>query len=338
MCEKFPTEQEISDALCRSSGEIFNMVDVLRFLNKVELNKPNHIRFICYLIGLKKMSPQRKKWIPTLLEFGEFYEKASKRYFEDCWNNPNISSQIIQATESKLLWFQSFACVLNIDSYYIQDSLLRVRRIYSVYMKENSGYKFSVLHIPICYITYLLSLSFSIDSGLSNFFAESLGYHLFSSIISIIRFSEQADHLSLTDDHYNKLKQMIHNYSPNIEKEALRKGVDLINIAIEWETSFFTEVHCPENLLLIWDNIVFHVEEYHSFMRYLFVAHFRWMEDVGTDVGNQKSIYETKWNALEILEDVEDLTQAELVRGTFNYGNFCPCYACCPKLFKNWRK
>lgn len=340
MTEHFPPEQEVSSALFESCGDIFNMVDVLRFLHKPDVMKSNSMRFLCYMIGLKRLSIDRPKWIPEILKYGETYERSAKRRFGNRMDSPVVDSTIENAIEDKFQWFMGFAHVIGIDPYYIQDSKLRIKRMFSLLLSEDLNYTFKEQDASICYLSYLVALSFVMSGSSNLFFAETMGFFLFRAFLSILNFNKKLEDLKYSEEHSKKLNELIHRYAPELEKEAIKKNVDLYLLTKHWENGFFTDVHSPLNLLLIIDNIIFHVDEYHYFMRFLYVAHFRNMEDYGTDIGSKESIDNTTWNACNILEDVEDLIQADLTLTKTGFTNICPCclFSNFFKLPKKYRK
>lgn len=326
MTEHFPSEDDISSALLDSCSDIFDMYDVLRFLHKTDLKKSNSTRFLCYMIGLKKLSAERTKWIPEILKYGEMYERCTKRRFGNKMDSPIVDSAIEKEIEDKFIWFAGFAHISGIDQYFIKDSKMRIKRMFSLLLSEDLNYVFKEQDVSICYLSYLLGLSFAKGGAGRLFFAEAMGFYLFRGFLSILSFNKKLEDLKYSDEHIKKLNELTHRFAPELEKAAALKNVDLYELTKHWENGFFTDVHSPFNLLLIIDNIVFHMDEYHYFMRFLYVAHFRNMEDYETDIASKESIENTIWNATDILEDVEDMIQADLTTTKFGFTRICPCF------------
>lgn len=336
MVETFITEQQLADALYLCSGDIFNMVDILRFLCANKIQKDNAMRFICYLITLKVMPLDRPKWIPTILKYGQYYQDAMKRSFEDCYTNPTeavtgqTAKDIDELIHKKFEWCLGFGYQLKIDRYYLQDAELRVKRLFCTYWLEFPKPELLQEYATFAYASYMMGLLFSIQSGVPPFFAEAIGYQMFLALVKMNKYNRQMLDLKYSKEHIEKFNDLFHYFCPKLQKELKNIKFDVHELIFHWDFTLYTEEHVPLNLLLIWDNIFFHIDEYQFFMRFLHIAHLRQMEKANVDFSSKKSIESVQWNAQEILNDCEFLMEKDIARVKFNYWAFCPCYSLCP--------
>ncbi|KAK8889467.1 hypothetical protein M9Y10_034214 [Tritrichomonas musculus] len=344
MVEKFITEQQLADALYMCSGDIFNMVDILRFLCTPQLNKDNAMRFICYLITLKVMPLDRPKWIPSILKYGQYYQDTMKRSFEDCYTNPTeavtgqTAKDIDEAIHKRFDWCLFFGYQLKVDRYYLQDAELRVKRLFCTYMLEFSKPEILPEYVTFAYASYMMGLLFAIQSGLPSFFAEAIGYQMFLALVKMNKYNHQMLELGYSKEHAEKFIDLFHYFCPKLQKEMKVIGFDVLDYVFHWDFTLYTEEHVPLNLLLVWDNIFFHIDEYQFYIRFLHIAHLRQMEKDKVDFTSKESIESIKWNAVEILKDCEDLMEKDIARVKFNYWAFCPCYNLCPHLSLRGKK
>ncbi|OHT16996.1 hypothetical protein TRFO_41373 [Tritrichomonas foetus] len=340
MVEKFPTEQQVADALYECSGDIFNMVDVLRFLNNNDLNKDNAIRFICYLIGLKIMPVERPNWIPTILKIGNYYNSVISRYFEDCFNEPlfavkeEAAKNIEKVVHEKFEWCMGFGYQLKIEPFYIKDAELRVKRMFAVYTLEVPNFEYLPEYSLFAYASYLISLLFAIKAGLHPYFAEAVGYRIFLALVKINKHNRQLLEMKYTEDHFNKFDDLFTYFAKDTKKKMEEAKIDYHRLIWHWENTLYTDEHMPINLLLIWDHMFFHVDEFQFFMRFLHVSHLRQMEKAGINFASKESMESMPWNAVELMKDCDDIMEQDVGRVKFNYWTLCPCYNLCPSLRK----
>lgn len=341
--EEFPVESDVANALLNWSGDIMNMLDAIRYLAKVTIQKDNHHRFLCYLICLKVIKDKRPQWIPSILEIGQNYHEGCKRFVEDCYADPcgiltePSASAIKESVEDHWEWFMAVCYNQGIAAEVIGDAQVRIMRIFTILSKNLSGFKYHRQYARIAYMMYAVALSFSSRADLPNFFAEAMCYSMTRAMISLCAMTQNMMTLKLTDEHINTLERLAKRFTPNLVSGAYKNGVDLIAMTMSWEVSMFTNVHCPSNLLLIWDHILFHVEEYHFFLRFLFVAHFKAIEKAQVNIADKEAVDNIMWDAVDILQTADKLMEDDLVKQV-SWWTLCPCYSTCSVFFRTKSK
>lgn len=340
MVESFPKEHEIGDALYMSAGDIFNMVDVFRFLNNPDVNKNNAMRFLCYLICLKVLKIDRPTWIPSFLKYGQQYEDSMKRFFSDCYDNPTagirglLDDEIEKGVKDKYNWCLGFGYQFQIPREELNDAELRVKRLFCLYSHESPKTVYRDEFSTFAYASYLMGLLFALQTNLSHFFAEAIGFQMFVALVSMNKLNYQLQDLKYTEEHLNKLDDLVKYFLPKLRKQLQMLDFDLESYIFHWETTLYCEEHVPLNLLLVWDQIFFHSEEFQFFINFLHVSHLKFMVDNNTDFSSKKSLESVPWNAVFILNQTDELMEKDLGRIRFNYWSFCPCYGLCPSLRK----
>ena len=339
MCEAFSPEADVAAALLDWSGDLMNMIDAMRFLGRMNINKPNHLRFLAYLICLKTIKDDRPQWIPSIMAIGRNYEENCRRFCEDCYDSPTRAvpepkaSDINDSVHDNFEWFMAVCYNQKIPPECISDAEVRVKRLFSVMARDAINFNYRKLYSRIGYMCYLICLSFSAQAGLPNFFAEAMAYAMTRAVVSLAATTRQMEKLKLVEEHYDTFHRLVRRFVPKMEKEAEDAQVDLYELTVEWETGMFTTVHCPSNVLIIWDHIFFHLGEYHFFMRFLYTAHLKAMYVAGINWLSEEEIDNMQWNAVDLLNGTDDLMNADLAP-VWSWWNLCPCFAFCQLLFR----
>ena len=339
MCEEFSAEADVAGALFDWSGDLMNMLDAMRFLAKMDVNKPNHVRFLAYLICLKAIKDQRPQWIPSIMAIGKNYEENCRRFCEDCYDTPTSgvpepkATDINASVDANFEWFMAVCYNQKIPAEYVGDAAVRVKRLFAVIARDAVNFNYYKQYARVGYMCYMVCLSFSARGGLPNFFAEAMAYAMTRQVVSLVAATRQMEKLKIAEEHYNTFHRLVGRFVKNISSQAEAGDLDLYGLTMEWETGMFTTVHCPANVLILWDHVFFHVEEYHFFMRFLYTAHFKAMEMAGVDVFSQQDIDNMQWNAVQLLKDTDQLMNDDLAP-VWSWWNICPCSAICLHMFR----
>ena len=334
--EKFPTEEEIANIVFAFSSDIYQLSDAIRFLNIIDYAKPNTVRFIVWLIGLKLIPPERVNWIIEIYKLSEYYKKCLSRYCNDCYLDPlnavTQSGLIRDTIKENLPWFNSFARAYKLSDYHIQDAELRVQRIFAVCIHDASGFTYNEAYCRVGFLSYLLALIFAAKGGLPLVFAEAMGHHIARAIISVLAFNRHLDEIGGSENHQKELLRLTKKFAPEVLGKLTEGRINLFEFTMRWERNLFADEHSPLNIYLIWDHIFFHITEFRYFLRFLIVAHLRAMLKANIDFNSDESIYEMKWDAMAIIDDVEFLMEKDKENPMkYVYQMFCPCI---PSLWK----
>ena len=338
--EAFPGEEEIANAVFAYSGDVYSMSDVLRFLNINDINKPNTVRLICWLVGLKLMPSDRMRWIPEMLRLSTYYKRSCERYIPGTYRTPLEALRVANvgvmrdSIHERLPWFSKVASVFKVKPEDIADVELRVQRIFTILIYDSSGFEFQPGYEYFAFYTFLVAYMFSVKGGLPVVFAEALAAHMTRSWISIIAFTRHLDDLKASQDHVDELYRLAEKFCPKVLKGMASADIDFLDFTSRWESCLFASLHAPWNLLLIWDQILFHLGEYREYLRFLIICHYRAMDAASVDFMSQESIDEMKWNAMEIIDDAEALPEQD------RYNPYklilqvtCPCFPFLHKYF-----
>ncbi|OHT05455.1 hypothetical protein TRFO_26802 [Tritrichomonas foetus] len=330
--EKFATEEEIANIVFAFSGDVYALSDALRFLNINDYDKPMKPRFLCWLIGLKLIPPDRMNWIPEIYKLSDYYRRCLERYVGDCYQSPldsvSTNSGVIRDNvHAALPWFNKFAAYFGLDEFHIKDAEIRIQRIFAVCIHDANGFKFNEAYTRVAYLAYLLSLIFSAHGALPLVFAEAMAHHIARALISILAFNRNLDDMNASEDHHNELQRLTKQFCPEVFQKLRAGGINFFEFSDRWERNMFADEHAPLNIFLIWDQIIFHITEFRYFLRFLVVAHYRAMINAKIDFNSDESILDMRWDAMAIIDDVEYLIEKskENPMNLF-YQIICPCF------------
>lgn len=335
--EEFPSEEEIANIVFAYSCDIYQLSDALRFLNIIDIYKPPGPRFLCWLIGLKLIPPDRIKWIPEIYKLSDYYRRCLSRYLKDCYYNPldslSCNIGIIKDTIKEALpWFNRFAKAFELSDFAIKDAELRIQRIFAICVQDASAFVYDESYCRVAFLAYLLSLLFTSKGGLPLVFAEAMAHHIARAIISVLALQRHLDETHADLDHRKELYRLTKRFAPEILPKLEKGRIDLFEFSYRWERNLFANEHSPLNIFLIWDHIFFHITEFRYFLRFLVVAHFRAMLQANIDFDSDESIMNMRWDAIAIIDDVEELMERDK-QDPFKlfYQMFCPCF---PSLWR----
>jgi hypothetical protein len=285
------------------------------------------------LVRLRLIPPDRIKWIPDILRLSNYYKRCLERYLDDCLLTPldsldkRVAIEIEESVHEALPWFGRFAQAFNIPDVHIADVELRIQRIFAVLCHDAKGFKYSRGYQYFGYVGYLVALCFGVKGGLPLVFCEALASHIARAFISIVAFTRHLDDLKVTEDHMDELVRLLKKFGPSgFVRHLEQVNFDLLEFTCGWEKVLFARNHAPWNLLLVWDHILFHADEYRKYMRYLMVAHFRQMVQAGVNFESKESINGMQWRVMAIIDDTEDLMHRDSID---RFGPLkqilCPC-------------
>ena len=328
--EEFPSEESVANIIFSFSGDIYGMSDALRFLNINDYDKPNMPRLICWLIGLKLLPPDRVEWMPELMKLLDYYKRCLKRYVSDCYLTPldSVSRNkgfIRDTVHDGVDWFKKFAAAFGVSQDYYEDAETRVQRIFAVITHDANGFEFRDGYSRLAFMCYLLPLIFSSRAKLPVVFAEALAHHMTRAMCSIQAFNAKMDGLGGSENE-KELYRLAKKFCSGLIKKMDAAGINFFDYSAKWERNLFTEEHSPMNILLIWDQLIFNMSKFREYLRFMMIAHYRAMIKAEIDFSSDESIYNMKWDAMAIIDDVEFLMEKDKENPMkIVYQIICPC-------------
>ncbi|KAH0794843.1 hypothetical protein GPJ56_001236 [Histomonas meleagridis] len=194
----------------------------------------------------------------------------------------------------------------------VNDPIAIGTRILSFIAKNKSSYTQG--YDRFMWVSLALSLHFSNYFNFPPIFAESLAYQLIYKLIQIGRYSYFLNPVT-SDDYFNQLSNMILEKAEPISQKLADCDVSPFLFALKWRLIFFADNHNTIDLLIIWDNIFYHIDDLEKYFMCLCIAHLQQIDM--TD--EQKYLVEEiqtfrNWNTLGILESAENLMRPSYVR------------------------
>ncbi|OHT01644.1 hypothetical protein TRFO_31531 [Tritrichomonas foetus] len=312
---------DIDAAVYRLSGLFFSMDDANAFLSSAGLSKNNATRFICWLISFNIISPNHEKWALELFKLYKDYKQMLNSYIKDP-SDPLIDVPVKSATviESDIMrgmrWFQSLAADLKLNEYYISDVELRANRILAVCSLDSPHYSYTQGHDRYLFISFLLALEFSAQSGLSRDFAEAIAFYLARDFISMTAISKYLDNVTETEDHFEKMDREMAKVAPEIMRQLFDVGQSSIHFALRWELLLFADEYDIKRLLYLWDQILYYKNIFKKFLFALCIAHIQQITPaMPGEIMVEKIQTFRNWNVQQILSDaMKYIKSIELVK------------------------
>lgn len=331
----------IRSALISQSGDIYNLGDVHRFLNELNLYKHVGARFLCWLIIIGKLPPNRSIWVSKLSEMHESYVNSLKSFFNDenidnfrdksplefiknKWSN--VLNGDLKRTE---VWFRKMTLQIGIQEYYLKGVRLRAERIITmIYYNSNNIsqvkkqiYSYSQGNDRFVWVSFLISLYFASHGGLDADFAESMSFYLAQFFILNNKISKNIENLDYLSHHFGKLDAMVSHEEPEIYKYLSQSQHSALQYALKWELTMFSDEHNDiYELMLIWDSILERFDHHNRFIQCLALAHIKQVPLPALPDEMAMTIQQyRKWDTYKIIKDGIELFEEEEEDSCCNY-------------------
>jgi hypothetical protein len=237
--DAFPTEEQIAIAVSAYAADVFCLSDVIRFLNINDYRKPNPVRVICWLVGLKLIPGDRVKWIPEITRLVTYYSRCVERYCDECRFTPldsvpgPVGGLIRDTIRDSLPWFLRFGAALGLPPEALSDGELRVQRLFVVLSHDAHKFEYTSGYQYFGCVCYLLSLVLAVKGGLDHSFAEAIASHMARGFISIVAMTKHLDELHVTSDHVMELQKVVDYFCPAAQEQLRRANLDLFEFTLQ---------------------------------------------------------------------------------------------------------
>lgn len=309
MNEKQVEYNEIYAAVYKLSGAYFTMDDVNSFLSRMDVNKDNSSRFICWMISYHILSPDHDKWATELYNLYQRYGKIIEAHIPD----PDRPLQYVQSNSGTVIqcdlmrginWFNLMANELKLSEFYTSDAEHRITRILCALSLSAHNFSYCQGYDRYMFVVYLLALDFCSQSALPPQFAESVTYFLGNEFIKMTEISAYLENPVKTEEHFLELDSAISAVIPDTMALLTQVQQGSIHFALRWELLLFADEYDIRPLMLLWDQILYMKDRYRDFLFGLCIAHAKQVPLALPDEIMIEKIQQFKsWNVQTIISD-----------------------------------
>ena len=308
---------EIYPAVYKLTGSFFTLDDVDAFLSRMDVQKSNSSRFICWLISFGLLPPNDAKWATGLYSLYQRYRSILQDRLPDPLHplsavRDKTSDVIACDIERGLAWFYGLAGELQLSEFYTRDAELRVTRVLSLLSLSVPEFSYCQGYDRYAFVNYLLALDFCSQCGLPVQFAEALSFPLVNEFIKMTRISHYLENPTETEAHFDDMDRAMADVCP--EKMMMLREMQhgSIHFALRWELLLFADEYNARPLLLLWDQVLHVKDRYRDMLFALCIAHLKQVPLAGTDEIMVEKIQQFKgWNLPRIIADAHQYMDAE---------------------------
>jgi len=272
-----PTEySEVQAALSNVAGAQFTMDGVRGFLRKLDLDKDNSTRLVCWLASFGILSPRHDRWVDELYGLYQRYGELIDLRIADAARPLDQAPQasIIAGDVSRSMsWFAGMAADLRLAPALTGDAELRATRVLSAQALGVAGFSYCQGYDRYVLVSHALALAFCGANGLGPGFAEAVTFALSDRLVETAQVRRYLDDVSSTAAHYARMDRVLAKVAPDTMRLLQDMQQGSIHFALRWELLLFADEHGLRGLTLLWDQILCAGDQCAEFLFGLCVAH-----------------------------------------------------------------
>ena len=162
---------------------------------------------------------------------------------------------------------------LSLPKEILEKAQFHCYRIIAIQCYKKKGFRYTQGYDRYIMICYLLSMCFCQQTGLSSSFAEASAFNLSSSLIEMANVPSLLESPPVTEKHFQKMDEEIFKLCPSTAKILHSSGHQSIYFALRWEILMFADEHDIDEILLLWDQIIYRKNRFQEFKFALCLAH-----------------------------------------------------------------
>lgn len=284
---------------------------VRKVLNKAAPDLPFEDRSIGWLVMLRIFPSYEKKWLTTMTKVGEYYrnrveECSLQDWHERIWNH-NMFMDFLEDSARTMIYIHND--VVRTRRFIVQlidtkgkpdddpeidaipeynEHIRRIERALFVFAKEKPEFCYLQGFNEIMTVFYSCFIR---ANGLFNHnldFVEAFAFKAFYKLMNLTGLSyyyttqSRVDNISIILD---RLNEVMAKFLPISSKEIQKYDIHPILYSLRWITLLFTQEYSLNNVLLIWDLIFTHIEEFQEIIVFICIAQISLVENriIGSD-------------------------------------------------------
>jgi hypothetical protein len=226
--------------------------------------------------------------------------------------DPSTAHVISADTMRTVVWFMRLSHEIGLPDVHLADAEQRTRRILATMCLDSSPLLYTQGHDRYIWVSYLVSLSFSVAGGLPRDFAEALAFNLGWAFVHRCDVSKNLNDFPLIEHHFLKLDELVRKEEPQVAELLERCSHSSLHYALKWQLTLFADEHNAHALLFLWDQIIARESRMDEFVRCLCVGHVKQVP-IPAD-GDEMALVIQKhrsWDVARIVDDAAALMAAE---------------------------
>lgn len=311
MSEVLPLERV--ERACRDFRPVVKDIQTAKeFVSQVDLRKCNPTRYLAWMLLLDGLPCDSELWPKTFYYLVRSYRAKLDFYPMENSIPTCLDLQISRSINSDVQrgngTFRAFARALGIPDELCEDAVTRITRLTIIMFKEAPQHHYLQGYDRFALISYALALSFVFRIGLSYIEAEALALSLFRRLIPLCDADSYLDSGSLAMKHFSEIDAFLRVHNPELMEVASRRGSASAAFAANWSGVLFADSHAPLEVLLIWDQFVYHHEESLLYFKAMTSAHLMQVPKAQDEFIQLQQIQTfDSWDIARLLNDAEAL-------------------------------
>lgn len=279
MIKDKPDYDEIFGAVEKQRGRINDYTDAISFLQELNINKDNNLRFISYLVTFGIIDDENTRTDKLYQKFQD-YDKLINEEFGENLSDPLSFLQnkktafVIKADIDRSIgMFNRMAEQLNLSEFNVKFVHLHAMRILALLSLKYQEFSYTQGFDRYILSCYLLAVDFSSQNCLPPTFAEAITYYLAPMFLRLANIHRYIDNLGNTTRHFENIDKIVSKKYPELSMQLERNGHGSIHYALRWELLMFVDEYDAKGLFLIWDSVVVNRNNYDKYILNLCIAH-----------------------------------------------------------------
>lgn len=302
------TRSHLRKALSQFNGVIFTRDDARRFLMKVDHTKDDRLRLPCWLVGFNLILADSDQWADGMWLLYERYFDIISRFSD--MDDPGAD---VTAVERDMIYgdvrryvkaFEVMACDVGLRESDVTGSAVAACRILCALELSENGFVYYQGYDRYTFVSYLLSLHFCTELGLSRMFAEACAFALSLSFIRMVligKYLANPVETTLRYEIMDRELELVDRSKMQILRDVQQSA---IYFALRWEIVLFADEHDIRQVLLIWDAAICMNGNYREFVFGLCIAHFAQVPIAGHDEIMVEKIQQFRgWDMDKMMKD-----------------------------------
>lgn len=308
------TQDAIAKSLSSLQFKVNSKADAIEFLKSNDVNKSNVERFLAWMIHFDAIPEDSSLWPQTFYQLIIAYKGRLDFYSQSCLDE-KATTAIVNDVKRALTWFNVLATMFGFDSSIVSCDC--ITRVICFLMRETPQYNYLQGYDRYAIISYLVSLSFCEKLQIGNIATEAFAISL---LRHIIQFSDTSQYLTTDASiqlYYSELELVLKQKNEKIMLALSKANITSLDFASPWVGVLFADIHKPFQLVLLWDHLIYHHNEFQPFFAQVVSAHLNQVpfnEDPYIMLGNIQNY--KNWDIQKILEESESAINPPFITKT----------------------
>lgn len=327
MTDVVPLER-VQQAFETHTFAVHDRQSAISFLRSKELSKAHTSRYLAWMILLNGIPEDPNLWPLTFYHIIHSYRTKLDYYLSDpskkvfnilkCLDDKSTDA-IRSDVNRALKWFKRFAETIGIDDNLLADPEIETRivRMICIMIREAPQFHYLQGYDRFAFVSFSLSLYFSIKLGLGLIEAEAFSVSLYRRLISLSDVATFLKNQSYISQYFSDIDGYLLNWNRKKMLTLLKAPLTSVDFASNWVGVLFSDIHTPPSCLLIWDHILLHQNDFKRYFNALVSAHLNQIEDMDDPYEQLTAIQNFgEWNVEDLIDEAESQMRDPIIQRT----------------------